>query len=58
MKHKHCQVEDVFNTPYQGTALSVEFKPVTHTTVHAAAYTYSWQSSNTHLYFLRGPPVA
>lgn len=58
MKHKHCQVEDVFNTPYQGTVLSVDFTPVIYNTVYAAVYTYSWQGSNPTLYFLRGPPVA
>ncbi|CAM3379362.1 hypothetical protein POKO110462_00010 [Pontibacter korlensis] len=58
MKHKHCQVEDVFNTPYQGTALSIDFTPVKHTAVYAAHYTYSWQGNSHTLYFLRGPPVA
>ncbi|WP_157593718.1 hypothetical protein [Pontibacter actiniarum] len=58
MKHKHCQVEDVFSTPYQGTALSIDFKPITHTAVYAAAYTYGWHGSTPTLYFLRGPPAA
>ncbi|WP_276498587.1 hypothetical protein [Pontibacter litorisediminis] len=58
MKHKHCQVEDVFNTPYQGTTLSIDFTPITHTVAYAATYTCSGQGSKPSLYFLRGPPVA
>ncbi|WP_266203453.1 hypothetical protein [Pontibacter kalidii] len=58
MKHKHCTVEDVFNTPYQGAALSLSFTNITHTAVYADAYTCSWQGSKPALYYLRGPPVA
>ncbi|MCX2741914.1 hypothetical protein [Pontibacter anaerobius] len=58
LKHKHCQVEDVFNTPYQGEALSLSFTTTIHTAVYATAYTRSWQGSKPGLYFLRGPPVA
>ncbi|GAB3824235.1 hypothetical protein [Pontibacter rugosus] len=58
MKHKHCQVEDVFNTPYQGTTLSVDFTPVIHPAVFTATYFYSWQSNSNVLHYLRGPPVA
>ncbi|TPE45415.1 hypothetical protein [Pontibacter mangrovi] len=58
LKHKHCQVEDVFNTPYQGTDLLLFFAAPTQRPVHTAAYTYSWQGSSHTSYFLRGPPVA
>ena len=58
MKHKHCQVEDIFNAPYQGSELSLDFTPVTHAVVHATVHSYSRQGSNPSLYYLRGPPVA
>lgn len=58
LKHKHCQVEDVFSSPYQGTTLSLDFTSITHRAVYAADYTYSWQGNSTSHYYLRGPPAA
>ncbi len=58
MKHKHCPVEDVFNSPYQGEILSLSFTTFTHTAVYAGAYTCAWQGSTSIPYYLRGPPVA
>ncbi|GHA65865.1 hypothetical protein [Pontibacter akesuensis] len=58
LKHKHCQVEDIFSSPYQGTALSLDFTSITHHAAHAAAYTCGWQGNSIFSYHLRGPPAA
>lgn len=58
MKHKHCQVEDVFNSPCQGTALATDFSQPAPAAVHATVHTYSQQHSTSALYYLRGPPLA
>lgn len=58
MKHKHCEVEDVFGAPFQGSLASLDFEPVVHTTAYVAQYSCSWQTSPLASRYLRGPPLA
>ncbi|WP_345156097.1 hypothetical protein [Pontibacter saemangeumensis] len=58
MKHKHCVVEDVFDTPFLGTLTSLYFVPVVHTTAYAASYINSEQGFLLSQQYLRGPPKA
>ena len=58
MKHKHCQVEDVFDTPFQGSQISLDFTPVVHFTAYTASYTDNRLASPLPSQYLRGPPQA
>ena len=58
MKHKHCVVEDVFDTPFLGIIAPLDFIPVVHTAAYAAPAAGNWHKHSLSQQFLRGPPQA
>ncbi len=57
LKHKHCQVEDVFGKPFQGGATPGLPLPLTHATAYIAPCVSNWESSPFSHQYLRGPPL-
>ncbi|MCJ8166155.1 hypothetical protein MKJ04_15010 [Pontibacter sp. E15-1] len=58
LKHRHCQVEDVFGKPFQGSATAPLFIPLTHTTAYITPYLRNRDTSLPPVHYLRGPPLA
>ena len=57
MKHKHCPIEDLFDTPFQVDDAYIDFEPVVHATNYIVQYKNNWQKSPFYNTSLRGPPL-
>lgn len=56
-KHKHCPVEDLFDSPFQGPATQVALAPARQHVVYISCYQQRDLFTSNRLFRLRGPPL-
>jgi len=57
-EHKHCPVDELFETPFQGSCQATIATPIAQQASYSGAVIISWPSLHTVLKKQRGPPVA
>ena len=58
VKHTHCQIENVFNSPFQPEPAFVLTLPLQHVSVYSSSNSFAWKFTFPNNIQLRGPPVA
>lgn len=56
--HKHCPVEDIFGSSFQGSFTSIELTPVVHKVLYSNLYASNRLGNSLPVSNLRGPPAA
>ena len=57
-RHTHCQLENIFNTPFQPEPGFVLTPPLEHISVYTSSISFVWKFTFPNNIQLRGPPVA